>query len=272
MKSYDKLCVQWNDFKESVTSSFAELRGDTEFADVTLACEDGQQIKAHTVILISGSPFFRNLLKMKNHPHPLIYMRGVKFEHLLALIDFIYLGQANVHQDNIESFLATAHDLKLAGFEEVDLLGRDKLAGNPNRSKEKPKNDTQRISSPQAPNPTRILLSPKKNVEDEENDKTTLLAKVKSETLVADMENLDEQISSMISDTEKTDLKHGKVMSCKVCGKEGARIHIAMHVEAMHITGASHPCDACGKKSRSGRSTFYIGTKIKQKITLDFNY
>ena len=96
-----------------------------------------------------------------------------------------------------------------------------------------------------------ILSIPKKNVEDpEENDKTALLAKVKSETVVADMENLDEQISSMISDTEKSDLKHGKVMSCKVCGKEGARIHIAMHVEAMHITGASHPCDACGKKSR----------------------
>ena len=64
-------------------------------------------------------------------------------------------------------------------------------------------------------------------------------------------------------------------IECEICGttfenNEGARIHIAMHVEAMHITGASHPCDACGKKSRSGRSTYE--QKSNKKIILDFNY
>ena len=39
MNDNDKFCLQWNDFKENVTTTFAQLRGDTDFADVTLACE-----------------------------------------------------------------------------------------------------------------------------------------------------------------------------------------------------------------------------------------
>ena len=74
----EKLCLQWNDFKENVISSFESLREDQDFSDVTLACEDGQQIKAHRVILAGSSPFFENLLRsLKHSSHPLIYMRGV---------------------------------------------------------------------------------------------------------------------------------------------------------------------------------------------------
>ena len=72
----EKLCLQWNDFQTNLTSAFRDLREDKEFTDVTLACEDGQQVEAHKVVLISSSPFFKNLLQRNKHPHPLIYMRG----------------------------------------------------------------------------------------------------------------------------------------------------------------------------------------------------
>ena len=39
MKDNEKFCLQWNDFKDNATATFAQLRGDTDFADVTLACE-----------------------------------------------------------------------------------------------------------------------------------------------------------------------------------------------------------------------------------------
>ena len=55
----EKLCLQWNDFKENVSSVFGDLRQDKEFTDVTLVCEDGQQVEAHKLVLISSSPFFR---------------------------------------------------------------------------------------------------------------------------------------------------------------------------------------------------------------------
>ena len=48
MASFDeRLCLQWNDFKENVSSAFGDLREDKDFTDVTLACEDGQQVSAH---------------------------------------------------------------------------------------------------------------------------------------------------------------------------------------------------------------------------------
>ena len=54
----EKLCLKWNDFQETVNTAFGSLRDDTEFADVTLACEDGQQVDAHKVNLGASSPFF----------------------------------------------------------------------------------------------------------------------------------------------------------------------------------------------------------------------
>ena len=38
----EKLCLKWNDFQENVNAAFESSR---EFADVTLACEDGQHMK-----------------------------------------------------------------------------------------------------------------------------------------------------------------------------------------------------------------------------------
>ena len=43
----EKLFLQWNDFHDNIRTSFKELREDKDFTDVTLACEDGQQIDSH---------------------------------------------------------------------------------------------------------------------------------------------------------------------------------------------------------------------------------
>ena len=113
----EKLCLQWNDFQENIKSAFENLREDKDFKDVTLVCEDGQQVEAHKVILASSSPFFQKLLgRNKQHHHPLIYMRGLKFDTLLAVLDFLYRGEANVFQEDLDSFLAIAEELQLRGL------------------------------------------------------------------------------------------------------------------------------------------------------------
>ena len=107
----EKLCLQWNTFQNNISSAFRDLRDDKHFADVTLACEDGPQIDAHKVVLVSCSPFFKNLLQRSKHKHPIIYMRGVQSKELLAIRDFLYQGEANVHQKDLNSFLALANEL-----------------------------------------------------------------------------------------------------------------------------------------------------------------
>ena len=49
----------------SINSAFGDLKEDKEFTDVTLACEDGQQVEAHEVVLTASSPFFFRSSKKK---------------------------------------------------------------------------------------------------------------------------------------------------------------------------------------------------------------
>ena len=51
----EKLGLRWIDFKENAATVFGSLREDKDFADVTLACEDGKQVEAHKVILAGSS-------------------------------------------------------------------------------------------------------------------------------------------------------------------------------------------------------------------------
>ena len=112
----EKLCLQWNDFQDNIKSAFGNFRGDKDFADVTLVCEDGQQVEAHKVILASSSPFFKKLLGRNKQIHPIIFMRGVKYDNLVALVGFFYSGEANICQDSLDSFFAIAEELQLKGL------------------------------------------------------------------------------------------------------------------------------------------------------------
>ena len=57
-----------------------------------MACEDGPQISTHKMVLASSSPFFMEMLKRNKHPHPLIYMRGLKAKDLVDMFDFVNHG------------------------------------------------------------------------------------------------------------------------------------------------------------------------------------
>ena len=118
MSKSEKFCLNWNEYEENIVKTFCYLREDTDFVDVTLACEDGHQMEAHKTILASSSPVFKNLLQKNKHTHPLIYMRGMKSADLAAIVDFLYDGEANIYQEHLESFLSIAEELKLKGLTE----------------------------------------------------------------------------------------------------------------------------------------------------------
>ena len=115
----EKLCVQWNDFKRDINSIFGKLRNDIEFTDITLVCEDGQQMEAHKVIMAASSPFFEKILQKSKHPHPLIYLRGFQSKDFASILDFLFFGEANVYREDLDSLLAIAHEIKLKGLKNL---------------------------------------------------------------------------------------------------------------------------------------------------------
>jgi len=115
MASAEKFCLRWNDFEANISVAFRELREEKDFFDVTLACEDSQ-VSAHKVILSACSPFFRNVLKKNPHQHPLLYLKGVKYQEMLSVLNFMYQGEVNVAQEELNSFLAVAEELRVKGL------------------------------------------------------------------------------------------------------------------------------------------------------------
>ena len=246
MQNSEKLCLKWNDFQENTISSFGVLRNDQEFADVTLACEDGTQVEAHKVILASSSPFFMEILKRNKHPHPLIYMRGIKADDMVAMVDFLYNGEANVNQDNLDTFLALAEELKLKG-----LTGS---AGNNEQEHVPEKLSHQNFAQKKQTSESLLNLPNPINVFNTKARKET--SSKSPGTLVSlEAQQLDEEVKSMMEVSENMvqigNIKRRAKM-CKVCGKEGQTTDIMRHIEAHHIISqVSHACDICGKVSRS---------------------
>ena len=112
----ERLCLRWSDFKENVNFAFGKLRSDKYITNVTLLCEDGQQVEAHKAILAASSPFFEEILQKSKHPRPLIYLRGYQTRDFVSILDFLYFGEANVFQEDLDSFLAIAEEIKLKGL------------------------------------------------------------------------------------------------------------------------------------------------------------
>ena len=58
---------------DAATKRSAYFKEDTNLRDVTLVCDDSQQIKAHKFILSARSPFFKEILESeKSYDHSFI--------------------------------------------------------------------------------------------------------------------------------------------------------------------------------------------------------
>ena len=261
----EKLCLQWNDFKANTNSAFGRLRDDKGFTDVTLACEDGQQVEAHKVVLLASSPFFLNILKRNKHPHPLIYMRGVRSENMKAMVDFFYYGETNVDQENLDSFLVLAEELRLKGLRGNQTeKGEDNFQGQAPIGKPQQTLPTSRSASKKYPLSKHVLYE--NGLAHGAGEKA--LAMINESTNNTDVESLDKQVKSMMTVSENVDLRGRKKRICKACGKEGSMGNIMDHIEAHHITGISIPCELCGKiftsriSLRTHKSRFHRSKEI----------
>lgn len=124
----DRKCIflKSHNFLSMAEASWQDLQIETNFCDVTLA-SDGQQLLAHRLVHASSSPFhFRNILKQNVGQHPLIYLRGVKYENLQNLLIFMYHGEVDVASDDLDSFIEMAEYLKVKGLSEEKIESSSK--------------------------------------------------------------------------------------------------------------------------------------------------
>ena len=257
MGSSETFCLKWDDFLLNTTSSFRDLRKEQEFADVTLVLGGNKTVEAHKIVLASGSQFFKSLLTQHKHPHPLIYLRNMHEKDIMAVVDFLYHGEVNILQENLDNFLNLAEELKLKG-----LSGHNDTKQNQHMDKpQQRKGHTKPFKDPMQ-NKNAMFQSEdmdKMNTFDNPDSAMSLVGEYhvpKSTVSFKDgNEELDNKIRSMMDRIDGA-------WTCTVCGKveklnklkKSNRSNIKKHIESMHMEGGSHPCGMCEKvfSSRNG--------------------
>ena len=91
-------------------------------------------------------------------------MRGVSKSDLVALVDYIYQGEANIEQDQLESFLVLAEELELEGLSE----NSKEEPGKEEYAKEHFDNTQHRADI--VPNTQKDIKSERRNLKNEAND------------------------------------------------------------------------------------------------------
>ena len=218
----DNYSFKFTDFDTSSGSLLRSIRYDTDFKDVSLACDMGM-VSAHKVIVSGCSSVLRSLLQKNPHPHPLIYFRGVNLIDLRALLDFIYKGECLVSRDSLTSFLALAEELKVNGLSESVQASKLPLPLQENNN---------------------IHVDELLTVRDKNHDK-----EVKCD------DTLPDEVMLLANISEENG-PEGRMFKCDLCSKTcKKKNNLLSHIESKHFPDMfSHKCKYCGKKYNCRKS------------------
>ena len=109
----EMLGLQWKTYEAHLSNAFKGLYNQSDFSDVTLVCDDQTQLAAHKIVLSACSPFLRNILLNNPHPHPLIYLKGIKHNEMQSILQFMCLGETTILKDSFQDVIDVGKQLKV---------------------------------------------------------------------------------------------------------------------------------------------------------------
>ena len=232
----DKFSLKWNDYQSNWSQSLSGLRNDTEMSDVTLITDDKVKIFAHKILLSSCSEVFKFILKESKQASPLLYLSGISSVNLGFILDYIYHGQVNLYQEQLDGFLDSAQKLEIAGLLGGNEAKQDEINNVPeNVFKEEEKQENKQICR------TENAIKPKR-----QNTRSV----TSNNAPLYDVTGMsDEEISAKIQSMYQ---KIDGVWSCNECGKTSnfKSSDMRLHVET-HLDGLCYTCNICSQQFRS---------------------
>ena len=163
-------------------------------------------------------------------------------------MDFIYHGEVNIYQEDLDAFLNLAEELELKGLnasgtekqQTIQVHKESMVLKSRTHSPHRPffKTDPSDKSKVNAKEP---------NISLDEN--IIVPADFYAMKINTNNEELDQTIRSLMET-----IGHGQY-SCKACGKNTNHSgHMIEHIEGHHIEGATHQCNQCYKILRSRKA------------------
>jgi len=141
--------LKWNDFQGSISSSLGSLRTTSDLLDVTLQCGT-ESLQCHRLVLSACSDWFKTVFRALPAvtQHPVIVLWEATARDMALLLDFMYNGEVNVKQENLNSFLALAEKLSVRGLTQGQGGGG---GSDKDRDKERHKETVRQTSSASSP-------------------------------------------------------------------------------------------------------------------------
>ena len=246
------LNLNWNNFGENLIGLVKEFRNDKDFQDVTLLCEDGQLVNANRFMLSCCSTFFKFVFKKAVQNNVVVYLKGVKGNHMKSILDFIYHGSTNVHENQLANFLETAHDLKIRGLVDTSSVQRENYSSSNNRNAESfsPAAIKNEVSLPQDLNMTDdSSYADADHVEIDENElavENVDAGETPKNYSGSSYQHTPVKQGPLFQDFSKMSSASNGQFSCTICGKSFSYKHVLENHIETHMDNA-YPCTVCNK-------------------------
>ena len=231
----EKFVLQWSDFHSNFSNSFGNLNTEEYLHDITLVTDDHQQVSAHKLILSISSEYFQAVFRQNRSSNLMLCLEGVTKDDLNNCLSYMYNGQVQIHQEELDRFLNVAQRFKIKGL-------LDEGINEKNQSEDGYENMTDYLNE-------RTVRS---NNSDHNGGKvnTQLGNEVLKLNKGYDMKRDTEEYIERLNGDEN--------VKCKICGKLsfGKAAHsikvrdMKLHIET-HMEGLSYPCPSCDKICRS---------------------
>ena len=235
----EKFCLKWNDYQSNWNKSLYELRKDADFADVTLISDDKVKFSAHRILLSTCSNLFKFILKGNIQTN--LFLSGVNSHNLEFILDYIYHGEINMYQNQLDSFLESAQKLEIEGL----------LGGNEERH--------ENINEEKYVDPE--LEEHNENAQDEgeslvrmDNEVIKMrrpCAREPKDVVKIDVGSLDTgEVDKRMRELYERTNEGLRCLVCDYTSKGSKSTNIRMHVE-IHMDGLVFTCKLCSKEFRS---------------------
>jgi len=120
--------MKWNLHQEFSSLILKNLFLDKTATNVTLVADNNKTIDAHRFVLTYASSFFRDIFVNNPEKHLTLHLQGLKYETLVNLVKYIYIGEVLVRNECWQDFMMNATKWNLVKLIETqDKVKEDNL-------------------------------------------------------------------------------------------------------------------------------------------------
>ena len=263
----------WNDHALHIQEMYRYLFDSNDFADITLVSDDLHTFEVHKFILSSCSTVFKDILKI-DPMNTIIFLNGIKYEELNAMLQIMYLGEAFFLKERMEDFKDVIKFFNVRTFEgkddiqmneKSDFVGKkgthfriERKNENLTMSDQKiitaikqaltneVQNDQDLVSENVVPTENKQLRIKNTNIKD--NNKEPLIS-YNGEFRNGESLPIEDTTTSTKNDPRVT-VNNDAEFKCKLCHYEApSNSDLNTHINFIHNEYVDYKCDRCDYKA-----------------------